>query len=77
MCTKSTCFADPFNVAVEFALQLLLTAQFQESLPIFYALPLLGKFPIYTVIQYVLVDGVISYQQSALGRYSVSNNRAD
>ena len=55
MCTKSTCFADPFNVAVEFALQLLLTAQFQESLPIFYALPLLGKFPIHTVIQYALV----------------------
>jgi hypothetical protein len=40
----STSFANPFNVAVEFLLQLLLSAQFQELLPIFYFLSFLSKF---------------------------------
>lgn len=39
-----TCFADPVYVAVEFPLQLLLTAEFQEGLPILDPLPLLGEF---------------------------------
>ena len=39
-----TCFADPVYVAVEFPLQLLLTAKFQEGLPILDPLPLLGEF---------------------------------
>lgn len=40
----STSFADPLNIAVEFFLQLLLSSQFQELLPILYLLSFLSEF---------------------------------
>ena len=46
--SQSTCFTYPFNVAVEFTLQLLLAPQFQKSLSILYAFSLLGKFSNHT-----------------------------
>lgn len=38
-----TCFADPIQVAVQFMLELLLSSQFQEGLPVLHLLSLLRK----------------------------------
>lgn len=38
-----TCFADPIQVTVQFMLELLLSSQFQEGLPVLHLFPLLRK----------------------------------